>query len=329
MPDDIHQSHDKLFKAGFSDPATTAAGFLRTQLPEAVAAAIDWPRLTLEPGSFVDSHFRNSESDLLFSAPLSGRTCLVYLLFEHQTTRDPLLALRLLRYMVRIWEARLKTDSASPLPVILPVVLAQNAEVWQMETQFSTLLDLPPDLGAALRPCIPDFAFRAFQLAATSFAAIRGTPAGILILRTMKAERIDRLLDNAVWDESLFVQIPRETFELLLRYILAADIDKTAFESKIDAIQNPQTRTNAMTLAEQYHHEGLEKGLARGLADGREEGAVSSRRQDVLEALEIRFGTVPAGLKEEIQGITSTEKLRQFLRLAIQCPTLEAFAAAL
>jgi predicted transposase YdaD len=52
----MHQPHDKLFKAGFSDPETTAR-FLRSQLPPALTAAIDWSSLRLEPGSFIDSHF--------------------------------------------------------------------------------------------------------------------------------------------------------------------------------------------------------------------------------------------------------------------------------
>ena len=51
----MHQPHDKLFKAGFSDPETTAR-FLRSQLPPALTAAIDWSSLRLEPGSFIDSH---------------------------------------------------------------------------------------------------------------------------------------------------------------------------------------------------------------------------------------------------------------------------------
>jgi len=231
MPgDDIHQPHDKLFKAGFSDPENAAA-FFKAELPEEVVRLIAWQELRLEPGSFIDSHLRLSESDLLFSAPLAGRRGLLYVLFEHQTSRDPLLALRLLRYMVRIWEGLLKEGpELRGLPVILPVVLAQNAEVWPAEPQFSALLDLPAELAGVFAPFIPDFAFRLIQLAGIPFEEIRGTPAGILILRTMKAERVSQLLSAAVWDESLFTHIPREIFELVLRYILAADIDKAAFE---------------------------------------------------------------------------------------------------
>ncbi|MCX6880624.1 MAG: Rpn family recombination-promoting nuclease/putative transposase [Verrucomicrobia bacterium] len=78
MPDEsLHQPHDKLFKAGFSDPVN-AAGFLREEIPASIAGRIDWGQLRLEPGSFVDSHYRHTESDLLFSAPFGGAECLIY-----------------------------------------------------------------------------------------------------------------------------------------------------------------------------------------------------------------------------------------------------------
>ena len=88
MPEEpIHQPHDKLFKSSFSDPINAAA-FLRTEIAPALSEQIAWPNLRLEPGSFVDSQFRNSQSDLLFSAPLLDSECLIYLLFEHQSSEE-------------------------------------------------------------------------------------------------------------------------------------------------------------------------------------------------------------------------------------------------
>ena len=110
----LHHANDKLFKQGFSDPET-AAGFLNAYLPEEIATAVDWPKLQLQPGTFIDSRYRKHESDLLFSAPLAGHEAHFYFLFEHQTDEDPGIALRLLRYMVRIWEERLKSHPKHPL----------------------------------------------------------------------------------------------------------------------------------------------------------------------------------------------------------------------
>jgi predicted transposase YdaD len=82
MEDDpLHQPHDKLFKLGFSDPATAAA-LLREQFSARISEAVDWDKLELLPGSFIDPRFRAHESDLLFAAPLAGSVARFYLLFE-------------------------------------------------------------------------------------------------------------------------------------------------------------------------------------------------------------------------------------------------------
>jgi len=100
----LHQGHDKLSKCGLSAPAAAAA-FLRWRPSPALAgprrpsSALVGPRrpspalaesgdleaVCLEPGSFIDSQFRCSESDLLFSAPFRGQGsndpgCLFYFL---------------------------------------------------------------------------------------------------------------------------------------------------------------------------------------------------------------------------------------------------------
>ena len=315
MPDDpIHQPHDKLFKSAFSD-AANAAAFLNWQLPPALGSAIHWERLKLQPGSFIDSHYRHCESDLLFSAPLAGSSgCLIYLLFEHQVAEEPWIALRLLRYMVRIWEEHLrKNQHDNALPVILPVVLAQNAEAWEIEPRFAALLDIPPALVDEVSNFVPDFTFRLIQLANLDFHSIRDTPAGILTLRVMKAERLARLLDEAVWDERLFLQVPRETLELLIRYILHADVDKKAFDNKVNDVTHPQLRRTAMTLAQQLRQEGRQEG----------------RQQTIIENLRFRFGEVPQGLSEELGAISDDQHLQRLHRASLESDSIEEFATTL
>ena len=93
--------HDGFFKAVFSDP-DKAGAFFRKHLPEDVVHRIEWSTLTVLPASFVKRDLQQSHSDLLFSVHLSGRETLLYLVFEHQSTPDPLMPLRLLGYMVEI-----------------------------------------------------------------------------------------------------------------------------------------------------------------------------------------------------------------------------------
>ena len=296
--DPVHQPHDKLFKSAFGDPANAAA-FLRGQLPPGISEAIHWDELRLEPGSFVDSQFRHSESDLLFASPVHGHQCLIYLLFEHQRVFDPWIGLRLLRYMVRIWEAfRRNHPQAEKLPVIVPVVLAQNAEVWDLSPDFASLIHIPAGLAHDVRPVIPDFTFRLIQLADLPFEKIVGTPAGIMTLRVMKAERIAKLLDDPVWDEALMIQLPREILEFIIRYILEAGVDKDAFDRKILRITQPEIQSSAMTIAQQLRQEGRQEGRE----EGRQEGLWIGR----IQALE-EFLNLPVSSREVLDAQTVEE----------------------
>ena len=134
-----------------------------------------------------------------------------------------------------------------------------------------------------------------------------------MILRTLKAERSGDLLADPVWDESLLDRLPRLIFEMLLGYILRADIDKTDFDNKIKLFQKAETRTTAMSLAEQL----------------RQEGHLQGRQEAVLSNLQIRFGPVPHGLVEAMRQVTDPTHLESLQRVSFTCASIEEFAAAL
>lgn len=294
--------------------------------PARLGRGIDWDSLRLEPGSFIDSRFRHHESDLLFSAPFNqpdrpAKTptpCLFYFLMEHLSSPVPFAALQILRYMTRIWEERAAELSSGRLPVIVPVVVAQNDGRWELSPRFASILDIPEGFEERVRPFIPDFTFSLLQLAEVPYEAMAGTPAGILALRVLKAERSGELLGDAVWDEALMVRVAREFFELLVRYLMRGGVDPETFERRVGRMVEPQLRSAVMTLAEQY----IEKGIKKGLEQGREEG----QKADILEALAIRFGEVPEGLREAVEGAEGSARLRELHRAAIMSASLEEFA---
>jgi len=333
----IHQPHDKLVKSTFSDP-DNARAFFEGHLPHNLTRRIDWTTLSLASGSFIDPEFAATSSDLLFTAQIEGHPAFLYILFEHQNAEDPLIGLRLLTYMVRIWNDHLRTNpSATKLPPILPLVLAQDNKPWKSSTRFADLVDSPEGVGQELKKHIPDFKFQLVELYRMPFDKILGTPMGILALRALKAEKLQALLDDPVWDETLMLQLSPAAFEMLMRYILDRDLDKPAFRRKLQTLSNPKLSQNAMSLAEQFrqegreegHQEGRHEGRQEGRHEGRHEGLISSKQQDILEALEIRFQRVPEGLREEIQAISDPKKLSLLHRTSITCADIESFAAEL
>ena len=332
----LHQPHDKLVKSTFSDP-DNARAFFQAHLPRKLAHCIDWSTLSLASGSFIDPEFAATSSDLLFTAQIDAQPAFLYILFEHQNQEDPLIGLRLLTYMVRIWNDYLRNNpSTTKLPPIVPLVLAQDNKPWKSATRFADLIEIPEGAGEEVKKHIPDFEFQLVELYRMPFEKILGTPMGILTLRALKAEKLQALLEDTIWDEALLIQLPSASFEMLMRYILDRDLDKPAFRRRIKTLSNPKLSNNAMSLAEQFRQEGREE--TRSLAEqfrqeghqqGRQEGLILSKQQDILEALEIRFDRIPEGLREEIALITDATKLQSLLRAAIRSATLEEFAEVL
>ena len=123
--------------------------------------------------------------------------------------------------------------------------------------------------------------------------------------------------------------IPRLIFEMLLRYILHADIDKDDFDNKINSFQKADTRTAAMSLAEQLRQEGRLAGRQEGHLAGRQEGRREGRQEAVLSNLQIRFGPVPHGLVEAMRQVADPTHLESLQRVSFTCASIEEFAAAL
>ena len=140
MADELHQPHDKLFRAVFSDTAEAAA-LLQAALPDFVRDQVDWATLTLLDGTFLDDELRESESDLLYQVEYTGtrQPVWLYALLEHQSSPDKWIRLRLLKYCCRIWDQFSRRPEQSQLPVVVPVVFYQGTRGWTYSTELADL----------------------------------------------------------------------------------------------------------------------------------------------------------------------------------------------
>jgi phosphoribosyl-ATP pyrophosphohydrolase len=154
-------------KAGLGMTNADGKSYVRSLL-EAGPAKID-AKLREEAAELGEALLRESDergvseaADLLFHAQVSGQSAFVFLLFEHQSTVDKLMAFRMLRYVVRILERHVDevgAERALPLPVVIPVVLHHSATGWTASTRLGELFS--PELAGLpeLAPHLPQLAF--------------------------------------------------------------------------------------------------------------------------------------------------------------------------
>jgi len=301
--------HDALFKHVFSQ-VEHASGELRSVLPPGLVARIDFATLRACPGSFVDETLADRHADLLFSVELSGRPAFVYLLMEHQSTVDPLMPFRVLRYVVRIWDAYLADHpDAERLPAIVPVVVHHSETGWTGAVAVEQLLDVDEGTLADAGPHLPRLRFVLDDLGSASDEALQAramTALGRLVLWCLRDARrhgeILRRLDR--WGETMREVLRAPTgvaaLSAVLRYLLeVADVPIDELRAAVVARVGDEVKEAMATTAEKLRKEGRD--------EGRVEGRVEALRAVLLRLVRGRFGDVPVPVADRIASASAEQ----------------------
>lgn len=333
--------HDAIFKRSFGLPEN-AAGELRAVLPASLVAKIDLAALELVPGSFVDAALADRHTDLLFRTTLrSGKPALVHFLIEHQSEPHPLMPLRLLVYMVRIWEAYARETEEQRLPIILPIVVHHGDQGWTAPTRLRELIAGFDELGDDADR-IPDFRFTIDDLAHTTNAEIMARPlapfaqVALWVLRDARNER--RLVANLrAWVgplARLADEAHDEHLHAVMSYLFGV-ASRDAFDDIAAALKAvPRTESSMTTIAEwltqQGFEKGVEQGIERGIEQGIEQGLEQGRARGLLEgkremlrtAFEAKLGPLTARMHQQIEAATAPE-LDQLLQRILLATSID------
>lgn len=89
--------HDAVFKSFLRHP-DTARDFIDIHLPAPLRKLCDLTTLKLEPNSFIDEDLRQYYSDLLWSVKTQEGVGYIYVVIEHQSKPEELMAFRMMRW---------------------------------------------------------------------------------------------------------------------------------------------------------------------------------------------------------------------------------------
>lgn len=314
--------HDRFFKQVMSNPGI-ARDFIQNYLPADVVEHMDLSSLELSAESFVDAALQAHHTDLLFTLKLrDGDDGLVYLLFEHKSYADRLVAFQLLRYLVRIWEHSLRRyDRLVP---VVPVVVYHGEFDWQVKPGFRWLVQAPD----AFTRYVPEFDYSLCDLTGLDDDAIRGEIVLRVTLQVLKHIVRDDFGPRLVDALSLLSSLSRqqtglEYLETLLRYVSvsAKYVTREDVRKAVDQAF-PEGDELMATIAEQWVEQGLQQGLRQGLQQGLQQGLVQGleqgleqgRREGALAniefVLELKFGVDGTLLLPDIYKIGDLDVLR-------------------
>jgi predicted transposase/invertase (TIGR01784 family) len=285
----IHYVYDLALKDALKD-LRVARDFLAHYLPDLVRSQVDLSTLVLCNGSFSVPGLRKLDRDVLFSAEFKPgpfhadkkkERAFFYLHWENKPDPDPLIAWRMIEYMVPIITSHLKLTGSQVLPIVIPLVLCSGHQAYPYSVEVFDLFGEHQALAKA-------WMFNRFKLIDLNVIpdeAIRTHPWSCLLemmFKHIRSKTILKFLDTLSLEFQNMVQAGANEYALtLLTTLLSkAEIkDKTAFFNWVSHHLPKHLEEPLLTIAEQLIQEGVRQGKHKGKQEGKQEAAIEIVKQ--------------------------------------------------
>ncbi len=273
--------HDIITKQVLSQK-TYAVDFLKNALPKEITSELDFIKLQIEKGCFIDATDQERFTDILYSVPikkqsdsesaksLESKRLGVFCLIEHKSYKEKNIHSQLLMYLAGIYKT-------STMPVI-PLVLYHGKKEWDIPTLFSSSLVIPEHLRKSLQKYIPDFHYELLDLRSdkTEF-----TDFSVAVQAFLKSLQDIWFLSSRSRLEDLFKdyyarisQENKKMLDVLLNYIITSTGGFTIDFIVKSAGQyiSPKAGGDMRSIADELIAKGITEGMTKGMTKGRAEG---------------------------------------------------------
>ena len=307
--------HDKLFKVTMSKPHA-AKEFLQTYLPAQIKDIVNLDTLQLQKDSFIDEQLKGHLTDLLYSVQFDNQPGYIYLLFEHLSNPNKMIAFRLLKYMVNIMEHHIKKTKKAKLPLVVPLVIYTGNSKYNYSTNLFDLFGANKDLAKNILyntyqlidiKDIPDKDLRNQIWIGLMCAAFKTHH----VTESLTLTRL--LMPNfAVVDQQGDV----EFINFVVKYILETrEIDNKDyfFETLVTGLST-KTGETIMTTADILRQEGEQRGIQQGIQAGIQQGIQAGIQQGIQAGIQQGIEKVAMSMLEQQ---LPTEQIAKFTNLPI------------
>jgi predicted transposase/invertase (TIGR01784 family) len=282
----IVNAHDHFIRTAMADERV-ARDFFSANLPVEVLCLTDLTNLKLQPRSHINDMRKEATVDILYKTTIAGSEAYLYLLLEHQSTPDELMAFRMLKYTCNIMDQHIKTQQKKLLPLVYPMVIYHAERAYPYSTDIKKLIDAPEGVVEKyfLKP------FHLIDLGQIEDETLkRHAWAGVmeLALKHIFARDImPYLYDMAEILHHIDRSGGGDYVSVILQYLLERGElkNKQAFFELINVKISPEVGDKVMTLAEQLKEEGR----LQGKLEGKTEGIVEIAESLLAEKVELAF----------------------------------------
>ena len=323
---ELAHPHDLLVRRFLTDPELMAdllRYYPQNPAEQRMVALLDLERLVCKDPVTVNERLAEIRGDLRFSTSFkeSDREANVYLLFEHQSSKDPKFRLRGLDSIVqeykKFWELT-KGREKFPYPVVL--CLYHGTAPWEHVPEMDDLIEIAPGMMTGLLNYLLIF----IDITPLLREQFRGHPVLQTVLESLQLGTHGELADNfeRVIERLLVVKDDPRMGDWLPSFgLYAMSVDDIEEEQVVKAfskiVNEEEAKKMTQTTAEKLWVGGETKGKAE------------MGREIILESLREKFGKVPEHIERAINQMNDPIALKSLAVRTSNCKTLVEFEGEL
>jgi hypothetical protein len=297
------QSHDHNFKNLFLDFPKESLAWLFPQAQENWGSVRHIEFVRQEP-----KKRKLSDPGLALDLPILFRFDdhqLLLWLVEFQEDKAGFSIHKLLRYTTDLMEAY-------PKALVIPTVLFTDRKKWRKPV----LHNLETKINDRLFLHFEYLFFKLFDFKASEYYNVKNPVVKILLPKMSyeKSERIEVIRQAYV---GLYQLASNVLFDKYVDFIdvyakISPQEQDTLYQ---EIIEHQETAMLAQYIREKGKQEGKQEGLLQGM--------LQTGKANIIEVLELRFGTISEDIIHQIQQINDPDKLKNLLKKAIQLKKMD------
>jgi len=282
------KEHDRGYRMLLSHPRVVE-DLITSFVPGDFVRDIDFSKLKSCARSFVTENYREREADVIWHVKVKGRPVYFYILIELQSSRDRWMALRMLVYILLLYQDLIvKEKITGKLPSVFPLLLYRGDIEWKDPLSLSDLIEVP---FKAFRPHVPEFSFLLIdekRFSKESLLALDSIMARVFLVEKATLDDLSRI-------SAAFQEIYQKEVKLPLKRILkiwfmrklrmsglptaGVNLDK----GEVFEVLEANIARDRARLREEARREGSVEGMEKGMEEGMEKGRVEGRNEEKYE----------------------------------------------
>jgi predicted transposase/invertase (TIGR01784 family) len=287
-----HNTHDSGYKKLFSNHELVRQ-LLTSFVNEDWINSIEYDTLEKIDKSFISDEFAEKESDLIYKAKFKGQDIYIFILFEFQSTVDRFMSLRMLHYIIELYEDLVKNYKLKILPAVFPVMLYNGEKKWTAPEELCILIE--DTIPGKYLP-----KFRYFKISENEFSKdflknLKNSVAALFYTENFSGDELQVEINSIV--ELIKKERPDE-IKLFINWFKYMFNDRKELVEEIQGVA--EVKTMLRTSIEKYGEKLLQEGFQEGIQKGIQKKAVETARALLAKNMSIKEIS-------EITGISSEE----------------------